>query len=409
MRGGRRLPAPERRHPARRAGRRRHRLGRPRLPGTPPPRRRGAAGRRAPARRGPGRRRTGGRSGPQGAGRPARAHGRGRPRLAARPRGVVDAVRGWRGRRYGRPRQRPRRSGGRAGPVPAAGRYGTLRHGDPGSPEPSTPSAAPSRPAPPTRTADPAPEPDPEPQGTSSGTAATPPASCSVDYDVVNEWPDGYQATVTVTPGHTLNGWHVAFTLPAGHRITQMWDASSHQTGSRVTATAADYNATVAQDSTVAFGFIAARRTDDTHATDFALDGRPARWRDPHSDSGQPPHQQLHPRLRVPAGNRPARVSIASPCSDAQKTSVSKAAGTPSPPPPPTSPPARRTRPSAPEASPPPRTPAPVQPEHRVVHGGIALGEVQIRPGQRPHPFRRTTPEAPAPASLNSAASSSAP
>ncbi|WP_225654672.1 cellulose-binding domain-containing protein [Streptomyces pseudogriseolus] len=167
------------------------------------------------------------------------------------------------------------RGGPVAAPVPSLPPAGTAPSATatPGSPEPSTPSAAPSRPAPPTRTADPAPEPDPEPQGTSSGTAATPPASCSVDYDVVNEWPDGYQATVTVTPGHTLNGWHVAFTLPAGHRITQMWDASSHQTGSRVTATAADYNATVAQDRTVAFGFIAARRTDDTHATDFALDG----------------------------------------------------------------------------------------------------------------------------------------
>lgn len=48
---------------------------------------------------------------------------------------------------------------------------------------------------------------------------------------MLNQWPEGYQAAVTVTTRHTLDGWRVAFTVPEGHRVTHMWDASVHQTG----------------------------------------------------------------------------------------------------------------------------------------------------------------------------------
>ncbi|MEZ0161641.1 cellulose binding domain-containing protein, partial [Streptomyces griseorubens] len=122
------------------------------------------------------------------------------------------------------------------------------------------------------------PEPDPEPQGTSSGAPAAPdddaPAACVVDHDVLNQWAEGYQAAVTVTTRHALDGWRVAFTVPDGHRVTHMWDASVHQTGGRVTATAADYNAKVAAGARLSFGFLTARQGTDTRAYDFALNGR---------------------------------------------------------------------------------------------------------------------------------------
>ncbi|WSM75373.1 cellulose-binding domain-containing protein [Streptomyces cellulosae] len=172
------------------------------------------------------------------------------------------------------------RGGPVAAPAPSLPPVGTAPSGsagpDPSSPSP--PSAAPSRTARPSRTADPAPEPDPEPQGTSSGAAETPgadsPAPCQVDYDVLNQWPEGYQAAVTVTTRHTLDGWRVAFTVPEGHRVTHMWDASVHQTGGRVTATAADYNAAVAAGGHLSFGFLTARQGPDTRAYDFTLNGR---------------------------------------------------------------------------------------------------------------------------------------
>ncbi|MDT9698943.1 cellulose binding domain-containing protein [Streptomyces sp. P17] len=129
-------------------------------------------------------------------------------------------------------------------------------------------------------------DPDPEPQGTSSTTAGTggqagpqtsAPASCRVRYDLVNQWPDGFQATVTVTTERPLDTWRVAWSFRDGQRVGQMWDASFAQNGSRVTATAADYNKAVPAEGTLSFGFIASWQGKNSPAHDFALNGRECR------------------------------------------------------------------------------------------------------------------------------------
>ncbi|WP_225637350.1 cellulose binding domain-containing protein [Streptomyces solaniscabiei] len=128
-------------------------------------------------------------------------------------------------------------------------------------------------------------KPDPEPQGTSTpasraadgaspsapGTAA--PAACRVHYDLVHQWPDGFQATVTVTTSAALDSWHVAWTFPDGQRVGQMWDATYGQNGSRVTAGAADYNAAVPANGRLAFGFLASWRGRNSPPDDFTLNG----------------------------------------------------------------------------------------------------------------------------------------
>lgn len=53
-----------------------------------------------------------------------------------------------------------------------------------------------------------------------------------------------------------------------------MWDASVAQNGSRVTATAADYNRTVAPDGTLSFGFLASWQDHNTEPRDITLNGR---------------------------------------------------------------------------------------------------------------------------------------
>ncbi|MFD7702641.1 cellulose binding domain-containing protein [Streptomyces caelestis] len=157
---------------------------------------------------------------------------------------------------------------------------------DPGPSLPSAPTASPDTPSPepsaghiPERTPD-LKNPDPEPQGTSSTaapvtTAPGGPAPCRAGYDLVNEWPDGFQATVTVTTRDPLGTWRVGFTFPDGQRITQMWDASFDQDGPRVTATAADYNKSVAAGGKLAFGFLASRTGRNSPPTDVTLNGLP--------------------------------------------------------------------------------------------------------------------------------------
>jgi cellulase/cellobiase CelA1 len=123
--------------------------------------------------------------------------------------------------------------------------------------------------------------PDPEPQGTTSSTAnggepdpgTNEPATCEVDYDLVNQWPDGFQATVTITTTSALDNWRVAWSFKDGQQVGQMWDASFAQDGSRVTATAADYNKTVPADGSLAFGFLSSWRGKNSPGYDFTLNG----------------------------------------------------------------------------------------------------------------------------------------
>ncbi|GGU86610.1 hypothetical protein GCM10010260_19680 [Streptomyces filipinensis] len=144
---------------------------------------------------------------------------------------------------------------------------------------PPAPAATPS--APRTTAGSHRTEPDPEPQGASSATyrpgpgprTSAPGATCRVAYQLVNQWPDGFQATVTVTTDKALTGWRVAWSFRDGQQVGQMWDATARQDGSRVIATAADYNRTVAAHGSLSFGFIGSRQDVNRSPHGFTLNG----------------------------------------------------------------------------------------------------------------------------------------
>ncbi|MFF7448106.1 MULTISPECIES: cellulose binding domain-containing protein [unclassified Streptomyces] len=159
---------------------------------------------------------------------------------------------------------------------------------DPGAatPSPSTtprPSASPSPSA--SRSTPGSKKAGPGPQGTTSSAArdddstaptatrTSEPATCEVRYDLVNQWPDGFQATVTVTTEEALDDWRVTWSFKDGQKVNQMWDGDFTQNGSRVTATAADYNRTVAAGGDLAFGFLASWRGTNSPGHDFSLNG----------------------------------------------------------------------------------------------------------------------------------------
>lgn len=162
----------------------------------------------------------------------------------------------------------------------------------PGTPEASSTTAATNpRPSAP-RTGTPAPsrsvtaspedhDPEPEPQGTSSATSApgatgdAGPAACRAEYDLVHQWPDGFQAEVTVVTRVPVDSWRVDFTFRDGQRIRQMWDAGVVQRDGHVTATAPHYNSSVPAGGKIAFGFIGAWNGSNNPPAGFALNGRP--------------------------------------------------------------------------------------------------------------------------------------
>jgi poly(hydroxyalkanoate) depolymerase family esterase len=119
--------------------------------------------------------------------------------------------------------------------------------GSTGSPSPSpSPSPTPSR-----SSASPSPTPT---------TSSSPPpvGGCAATYMVVNQWPGGFQATVTVQNGQSPRAaWQVSWTFPGGQTITQLWNATYTQTGPSVTARNLSYNGSLAANASTTFGFTA--------------------------------------------------------------------------------------------------------------------------------------------------------
>jgi lysophospholipase L1-like esterase len=113
--------------------------------------------------------------------------------------------------------------------------------------------------------------PPPPPPGTTttaSPTTTTVAASggCTAAYTIVNQWPGGFQATVTVTNSGTapVSAWHVSFALGSGQSVSQFWSAALTQTGPSVVATNLSYNGSLAPGAATSFGFLGASPTTVT-------------------------------------------------------------------------------------------------------------------------------------------------
>ena len=80
--------------------------------------------------------------------------------------------------------------------------------------------------------------------------------ACTASYAIVNSWPGGFQAQVTVTAGAAgLSGWSVGWTFPGDQEITDLWNASFSQSGQNVAAGNLSYNGTLAAGASTTFGF----------------------------------------------------------------------------------------------------------------------------------------------------------
>jgi hypothetical protein len=108
--------------------------------------------------------------------------------------------------------------------------------------------------------------------GTLAAQAAT--AGCRVAYSVPSQWAGGFSANVAVTNlGDAINGWRLTWTFSAGQQISQAWNATTTQSGGQVTATNASWNAGIATNATVSFGFNGTFTTSNPVPTAFAVNG----------------------------------------------------------------------------------------------------------------------------------------
>ncbi|MEU9741337.1 PHB depolymerase family esterase [Micromonospora chersina] len=105
---------------------------------------------------------------------------------------------------------------------------------------------------------------------------STPPPSggCRVAY-AVNAWNTGLTASVTITntAATAVNGWSLAFTLPAGQTVTNGWNATYAPTSGAVTARNVSYNGAIAPNGSVDIGFQATHTGNTGKPSSFTLNG----------------------------------------------------------------------------------------------------------------------------------------
>ncbi|GAA4906522.1 chitinase [Stackebrandtia albiflava] len=71
------------------------------------------------------------------------------------------------------------------------------------------------------------------------------------------DWGTGYAADYVITndSAATVSGWTLAFTLPDGHRVSALWNASYTVSGQRVTVTNTSWNGDIAPGGSLTIGF----------------------------------------------------------------------------------------------------------------------------------------------------------
>ena len=75
---------------------------------------------------------------------------------------------------------------------------------------------------------------------------------------MVNSWSGGFQLGFTVTnsgPAAT-SGWNVSFSWPGSQTVTQIWNATSTQSGAAVSVTSASYDGSLAAGGSASFGLL---------------------------------------------------------------------------------------------------------------------------------------------------------
>jgi len=98
--------------------------------------------------------------------------------------------------------------------------------------------------------------------------------SCHVTY-TKNEWAGGFVASVTISnpSSSTINGWTLGFTFPGDQKITSGWSATYSQNGKSVTATAMEYNRSIAPGQNTNIGFQGTWASSDANPSSFTLNG----------------------------------------------------------------------------------------------------------------------------------------
>lgn len=100
--------------------------------------------------------------------------------------------------------------------------------------------------------------------------------ACHVTYSIVNSWPGGFQAAITIqnTGSTAWSSWDLTWTFANGQTIFGLWNGAASESGSNVTVENLSYNGTIpAGGSYSGVGFTGSWNTTNAVPASFAING----------------------------------------------------------------------------------------------------------------------------------------
>lgn len=100
--------------------------------------------------------------------------------------------------------------------------------------------------------------------------------ACHVDYSIVNSWPGGFQAAITIqnTGSTAWSSWDLTWTFANGQTIYGLWNGVASQSGANVSVLSYSYNGAIpAGGSYNGVGFTGGWNTTNAVPTSFAING----------------------------------------------------------------------------------------------------------------------------------------
>ncbi|MFB9236269.1 cellulase family glycosylhydrolase [Plantactinospora siamensis] len=107
-----------------------------------------------------------------------------------------------------------------------------------------------------------------------TATQASAATGCQVTYQVVNQWPGGFQAGITIKNlGDPVTSWRLGFAFANGQTVQNGWGGVFSQSGSAVTVANEGYNGALGTGGTVSPGFNGVWNGANPAPTAFTLNG----------------------------------------------------------------------------------------------------------------------------------------
>lgn len=91
-----------------------------------------------------------------------------------------------------------------------------------------------------------------------AGAAGSSNGTVTARFAKTSDWGNGFQAEYTITNGtaQSVHGWTVSFDLPAGERISSLWDGAMAAAGQHITVTNPAWGGDIATGTDASFGFV---------------------------------------------------------------------------------------------------------------------------------------------------------